>query len=114
MTTEQHEVSIRPATPEDSANLLALLKQLQTESTTFEIANNLNELTVTEEAHQIELIQATTTNIILVAALGDELIGLATAIERNDHSNTSEVGVAVLKEVYHNGQIGRASCRERV
>ncbi|CAH0418782.1 GNAT family N-acetyltransferase [Periweissella ghanensis] len=103
MTTEQHEVSIRPAEPNDAAALLALLKQLQTESTTFEIANNLNELTVAEETHQIELIQATTTNIILVAAIGDELIGLATAIERDDHSNTSELGVAVLKEVYHNG-----------
>lgn len=103
MTTEQHEVSIRPAKPTDAAALLALLKQLQTESTTFEISNNLNELTVAEETHQIELIQATTTNIIFVAAIGDELVGLATAIERDDHSNTSELGVAVLKEVYHNG-----------
>ncbi|MCM0598693.1 GNAT family N-acetyltransferase [Periweissella fabalis] len=103
MTTNQTEVSIRPAIPTDAAALLELLKQLQTESSTFEVANNLNELTIAKETHQIELIQATTTNIILVAALDDQLIGVATAIERNDHSNTSELGVAVLKEFYNNG-----------
>lgn len=102
MTTEQ-EVSIRPATPDDAKNLLNLARQLQTESSTFELGINIDELTVADEAHQIELIQNTTTNIILVAALGDELIGLATAIERPNHSNTSELGVAVLTDVQNNG-----------
>lgn len=102
MSTE-NEVSIRPAVPTDATAILNLLRQLQTESDTFVVANNLDTLTSEHEASQIDLIQNTTTNIIFVAAFGDELVGIATAIERDDHSNTSELGVAVLATVQGNG-----------
>lgn len=112
MTTE-NQVSIRLATRDDAANLIKLLHILKTESTTFEVMTNLAVADISAISEQIELIQSTTNNLILLATFGEKLIGIATASQVTHHSDTSEIGVAVLQEFHHNG-IGTALVDELI
>lgn len=107
------EVSIRLAKSEDAKNILELLKVLNAESNTIEIATNIKNMDIKETKEQIELVQNTTSNLILVATFGDDLIGIGTAIEKSDHSNSSELGVAVLQKFQKNG-IGTALVDELI
>ncbi|VDG17884.1 N-acetyltransferase [Lactobacillus sp.] [Lactiplantibacillus mudanjiangensis] len=105
-------VEIRPAEATDAAQLLALLKQLATESNTFTADDGLGELSEADERSQIEQITKTTTNIIMVAALGDELLGVGTVQATDDLvHDQGEVGVAVLKTYWGNG-LGTALVEE--
>ncbi|CAM3257570.1 GNAT family N-acetyltransferase [Lactiplantibacillus plajomi] len=97
-------VSIRPAEPADAGALLKLVKQLATESNTFTVDEGLGELSEQEESAQIEQLTRTTTNTILVAALGRQLIGVATVQAGETIAATrGEIGVAVLKDYWGMG-----------
>ncbi|MBM7544539.1 GNAT family N-acetyltransferase [Periweissella beninensis] len=90
-------VSIRPINSTDASALLKLVKVLITESDTFTLDTNLKYYSVEQQVIAINEIQATTTNVIFVAAYKDQLIGLAT-IQPTLHDNKQgEIGVAVLK-----------------
>lgn len=107
-------VDIRPAEPSDAAQLLALLTQLATESNTFTVDDGLGELTEAEERQQIEQITRTTTNVIFVAALGDELIGVGTVQATDDLiKQQGEIGVAVRKQYWGAG-LGSALVDEMI
>lgn len=112
MTTE-NQVSIRLASPSDASALIELLTVLKTESSTFEIMTDLNVVDVNLISDQIELIQNTTSNLILLATLGEKLIGIATASQVNHNTTVSEIGVAVLAAFQHNG-IGTALVDELI
>ncbi|MFC6181055.1 GNAT family N-acetyltransferase [Lactiplantibacillus daowaiensis] len=105
-------VDVRPAEPADAAQLLALLRQLATESNTFTVDDGLGEFSEADERAQIEQITRTTTNTIFVAALGAELIGVGT-VQATDAlvPERGEVGVAVLKSYWGNG-LGSALVEE--
>lgn len=105
-------VDVRPAEVTDAAQLLALLAQLGRESNTFTVDDGIEELSETDEAEQIERISGTTTNVIFVAVLGDQLIGVSTVQASTDFSAAQgEVGVAVLKEFWGMG-LGTALVEE--
>ncbi|RRG17510.1 GNAT family N-acetyltransferase [Weissella viridescens] len=92
------ELMIRLAEPEDSANLLALLRQLAQESDTFCITQDLDTVDAITEAQNITAIQQTTNNLMLVVAdEANHLYGIATATALLDDPKVAEVGVAVLK-----------------
>lgn len=91
------ELMIRPAEGRDADKLLALLHQLQTESTTFMVAQDLETIDGVTEADNISFLQATTNNIILVVASDeDDLFGLISAAAIPGKPREVEVGVAVL------------------
>ena len=91
------ELMIRPAEGRDADKLLALLHQLQTESTTFMVAQDLETIDGVTEADNINFLQATTNNIILVVASDeDDLFGLISAAAIPGKPREVEVGVAVL------------------
>lgn len=90
------EVGIRAAQPNDAGVMLAMLKQLQTESDFFELDTELDQVSAASEARQIELLNASGTNLILLATAGTQLIGIATVQQVSDV--TGEVGVAVLND----------------
>lgn len=98
--TNQHTdmVDIRPITSADASALLKLVKILVTESDTFTLDANLDNLSLEQQIAAINHIQATTTNVIFVAAYNNELIGLATINANRTTVNQGEIGVAVLKE----------------
>ncbi|WP_429970671.1 N-acetyltransferase family protein [Fructilactobacillus sp. Tb1] len=95
------EVGLRAADAEDATAMLKLLKQLESESNFFELDADLDSVTAEQEARQIELMNASGTNLILLATVGDQLIGIATVEQIND--STGELGVAVLNDFQHMG-----------
>lgn len=97
------EVNLRRAEPRDGKNILELLRQLQKESDNFIVDSNLDEITSELESRQIELINQTKTNIIIVVEFDNQLIGLTTIDQIDD--NIGELGIAILEEFqgYHLG-----------
>jgi len=92
------ELMIRPAQAQDASNLLALLSQLQGESTTFMVAQDYEEIDGLTQAENIEFLQTTTNNVILVVASDEgELFGLISAAALPGQPRQAEIGVAVLK-----------------
>lgn len=89
------EIIFRLAEPTDAANILQLLKQLQTESDTFLVDSDLTSLTPDVEAQQIKLINQSLTNLMALAVLNDQLIGIVTVDGLT--REVGEVGIAVLK-----------------
>ncbi|MBS0950301.1 GNAT family N-acetyltransferase [Weissella minor] len=93
------ELAIRLATGADSAALLALLKTLQSESDTFCIAQDVETIDVVSESDNIEALQNTLNNVMLVVADdADNLYGIATATASLTEPTHAEVGIAVLKD----------------
>ncbi|WP_251898817.1 GNAT family N-acetyltransferase [Lactiplantibacillus paraplantarum] len=105
-------VDVRPAEVADATQLLALLAQLGRESNTFTVDEGIEDLSETDEQEQIAHINGTTTNIIFVATLASQLIGVSTVQASTDFSAAQgEVGVAVLKEFWGMG-LGTALIEE--
>lgn len=95
-------VEIKVAAPADAAGLLALLKQLQTESTAVTFSH-LDQLTVAQEAQALAQINAATGGIILLAMLAGQPIGLVTVMQLADAPGVGELGIAVRKAYWHQG-----------
>ncbi|AGL88326.1 Acetyltransferase [Limosilactobacillus fermentum F-6] len=95
-------VFLREAKPTDAAALLALLTQLQTETNAI-VYSNLANMTVEREAQNLAQIARSNTGIILVATYQGKLIGLATVMRIEGDANAGELGLAVLKDYWHNG-----------
>ena len=91
------DVMIRPAEGQDAKPMLALLHQLQSESTTFMVAQDLGKIDDVTEADNISYLQSTTNNIILLAASDEgDLFGIISAAALPNQPREVEVGVAVL------------------
>lgn len=98
------ELVVRPAEADDATGLLQLLMQLQNESSTFMVANDLSAVDGVTEADNIEYLQTTTNNIILVMA--DEqanLYGVISAAAIPGQPRVAEIGVAVLEKYQGHG-----------
>ncbi|GAK31446.1 acetyltransferase [Weissella oryzae SG25] len=98
------EIEIRLAEDEDTVNLLILMQKLMDESDTFTLEQDLTSLQVEQTADNIERLNSTANNILLVAA-GDnqELFGVISAAALPGHPRIAEVGMAVLKKVQGHG-----------
>jgi ribosomal protein S18 acetylase RimI-like enzyme len=108
------ELMIRLAEAGDGAKLIALMTQLAGESTTFSLANNLDDVSAADEGENIEALQSTANNVIMVVA--DEvgnLYGVVSAAAMNGRPRVAEVGVAVLAE-YQGFGLGQALMAEVV
>lgn len=106
------EVTITEATREDASAVLTLLKQLDEETETFTVEDDLTKLTVDIEACQLELIQQSHENLVLLAKYQNQAIGLATVMKDETHK-LGEVGVAVLKSFWNQG-LGTALVEETI
>lgn len=106
------EVAIVEATREDADEVLKLLKQLDQETETFTVEDDLNKLTATTEEKQLELIQQSRENLILLAKYQGHAIGLA-SVMKDETTELGEVGVAVLKSFWNQG-LGTALVEETI
>lgn len=88
------EINFRLADPADAQKVLVLLKQLQSETDTFLVDSNLDELTPEMEAKQIGLINQSYRNLMALAVLDDQPVGIVTVDGLG--ANDGEVGIAVL------------------
>lgn len=96
------EVNFDIANKKDAAKVLGLLRALQVESTTFTISPEFATLTVDDEADNIDKISQTDDNLILLAWLDGEPIGIVT-VSRVPGSPLGELGLAVRKAYWHQG-----------
>lgn len=97
------ELVIRKAVATDAPAVLNLLKRLKTESTTFE--DTSNEVDPATEGKQIQLISKSNQQLLLLAILDGEVVGLVTVLPTSDEQ-VGEIGVAVRKRHWREG-IGR-------
>ncbi|MCF6515709.1 GNAT family N-acetyltransferase [Lactobacillus sp. S2-2] len=104
---EEDNVVIKMAEGTDAPSILDLLKQLNQESSYLAVDDNLNELTNAQEAIQIDLLNSSGKNIVLIAKINNEIIGIVSITELDDAPNEGELGVAVL-EKYQNMGLGTA------
>lgn len=100
------DVLIRMPNAEDAANLLALLGRLQQESDTFSLADADDPISAAQEADQLEQIKNSPRHLLLVASLGDQLLGVL-SVSPTPQGNVGELGIAVEKAYWHLG-IGTA------
>lgn len=99
------EVTVELATRGNAAAILQFLKARATESDAV-LVPHLDEVTVEQEARNIDLINQFDDCIMLLASLGDEIVGLVTVMVLPDQPTTGELGVVVAKKYWRNG-IGR-------
>lgn len=98
------EVFVRPAERQDAINLMQLIFQLQDESNTFLVEQDPNQIEPDEEADNIDILQTTTNNIMLVAKTDqNQLVGLASASALPGQPRIAEIGVAVLNDFQGHG-----------
>ncbi|MFD1317539.1 GNAT family N-acetyltransferase [Loigolactobacillus zhaoyuanensis] len=108
-----NEVTIRIVRPTDAAQLLTLLRQLQQE-TPFLLADATDlASSATAETEQLTQLLQTDNNLLLVAALGDQLVGFArvAASSAPEIQHIGEVGIALLHEFWGYG-LGTALLEE--
>ncbi|USS93647.1 GNAT family N-acetyltransferase [Fructilactobacillus ixorae] len=92
--TEAFEVRLRAAVATDAAALLQLGAQLQTESAFVVIDAHNHPPTVAEEAEAITQLNSSGTNLIVVATVAEQLVGLVTITETDP--KRGELGIVVL------------------
>lgn len=100
------EVAIRLPNAADAQALLALLERLQQESDTFSLADADDPISAAQEADQLEQIKDSPKHLLLVASLGQQLLGVL-SISPTPQGNVGELGIAVEKKYWHLG-IGTA------
>lgn len=97
-----NEVSLTVAGPDDAAKILQLLRLIQVESDLVTFTHDFEKISVQQEAMNIERINETDDNIIMLAEYEDRFIGIVT-VSRVADKPYGEVGIAVLKEFWHQG-----------
>ena len=95
------EVHMRIPFPEDAQGIIDFLKAAAKESDTILIPD-LDKLTEEEERIVIDATTASPNDLMLIAHLGDEIVGLLTIRHVKDQS-AGELGVVVKKEYWGNG-----------
>lgn len=96
------EVYLDVAHRQDAAKVLALLRLLQVESEMFTVSPEFATLTVNDEAENIEQINQTTDNLILLAWENATPIGIIT-VSHLSHTGDGELGIAVRRSYWHQG-----------
>lgn len=99
------EISIKLATSKDAEQVLRFLRETAMESDAVLIPH-LNEVSQTEEARNIDLINQFDDCVMLLAMLEDEIVGMVTVMVLENQPTTGELGVIVRKKYWRNG-IGR-------
>lgn len=100
------DVSIREAQPTDAAAIIHFLRQASQESDAI-LITGLQSLTSAKESDNLATIQRSDDCEVVVAYLGQQVIGIVTIMVVADHPDTGELGVVVARNYWHNG-IGSA------
>ncbi|WP_208559207.1 GNAT family N-acetyltransferase [Marinilactibacillus kalidii] len=110
---EEIEISIREAIPSDAASLLACLEKTALQTGYMTMGEEGSGLSVEEEAHHIAEIYDSEINCLIVALLGEEIIGMATihAVDKPKIKHIGELGIVVDK-TYWGFKIGTELLKE--
>ncbi|MFD1672559.1 GNAT family N-acetyltransferase [Agrilactobacillus yilanensis] len=107
MTKQAKSLIIREAVPADAAALLAYLKQVSTESNYLLVTAEDYGQTPELEALALADIYESDNNLLLLALLGDEIVGMVRIAGEEDLHlrHIGEIGISV-KKAYWGHQIG--------
>lgn len=104
------EVEIKLATGDDAPRVLKFLRQAATESDAVTVPH-LAQVTVDQEKQNIDLINQFDDCVIMLAMLGEEILGIVTVMVLESQPTAGELGVVVAKKYWRNG-IGRLLVEE--
>ncbi|KRN27662.1 hypothetical protein IV38_GL001874 [Lactobacillus selangorensis] len=109
MASEQLEITIREAVPDDAAALLKVFEQLNQETNFVVLTPSELKLTPETEAMELADLYDSDNNALFVALAGSQIIGLVRMTADLDvHTgHIGDLGIAVLKDYWHCG-IGTA------
>jgi ribosomal protein S18 acetylase RimI-like enzyme len=94
------ELVIREAIPDDAEKLLSFLNKVSQE-TDFITHDSIRDVTVDDEKLSIDQIYNSPNDELILAILGDDIIGFSRLEEVN--SSESEFGIVVEKDFWNNG-----------
>lgn len=97
------EVSFVEGQAEDAQGIVQLIQKLESETTSIEFDDAISKLSLEQIGENLNLIQQSPLNFLLIAKLGETPIGIVTLIETNEVKHRAELGVGVLKDYWHNG-----------
>ena len=95
-------VKIKLAEPKDASKVLSFLRQAATESDAVTIPH-LERVTVKEEQENLQVIDDSDDCVILLAILGDQIIGIVTVMRLAEKTEMGELGVIVAQKYWHQG-----------
>lgn len=95
-------VKIKLAEPKDASKVLSFLRQAATESDAVTIPH-LERVTVKEEQENLQVIDDSDDCVILLAILGDQIIGIVTVMRLAEKPEMGELGVIVAQKYWHQG-----------
>ena len=93
---------IKLAEPKDASKVLSFLRQAATESDAVTIPH-LERVTVKEEQENLQVIDDSDDCVILLAILGDQIIGIVTVMRLAEKPEMGELGVIVAQKYWHQG-----------
>ncbi|MBD7895182.1 GNAT family N-acetyltransferase [Limosilactobacillus sp. Sa3CUN2] len=95
-------VKIKLAEPKEASKVLSFLRQAATESDAVTIPH-LERVTVKEEQENLQVIDDSDDCVILLAILGDQIIGIVTVMRLAEKPEMGELGVIVAQKYWHQG-----------
>lgn len=95
-------VKIKLAEPKDASKVLSFLRQAATESDAVTIPH-LERVTVKEEQENLQVINDSDDCVILLAILGDQIIGIVTVMRLAEKPEMGELGVIVAQKYWRQG-----------
>ena len=97
------EVSFAEGSAADAAEIVQLIKQLECETNSIEFDETIYKLSLEQVGKNLDFIQQSPTNFLLIAKFEETPIGIVTLVETDSEKHHAELGVGVLKEYWHNG-----------
>lgn len=98
-------ISIRPASPNDAAGVLAHVSQTSKETSFLTMENEGPNITAEAEKHHLEKINESDNNFLLLALDGDNIVGMASikggSSPKVEH--IGELGVSIVKDYWGMG-----------
>ena len=103
--SEEISLTIREAQPNDASELLAMMQQVEEETDFLVMDEQGMELTPEALALSIEYLQDSNNNLLLLACMGQKIIGVVSvkAGEQYRISHVGEVGISILKDYWDLG-----------
>ncbi|EMF0085651.1 GNAT family N-acetyltransferase [Enterococcus hirae] len=100
--SEEISLTIREAQPNDASELLAMMQQVEEETDFLVMDEKGMELTPEALALSIEYLQDSNNNLLLLACMGQKIIGVVSVKTGEQYriSHVGEVGISILKDYW--------------
>ncbi|MDR2834382.1 MAG: GNAT family N-acetyltransferase [Streptococcaceae bacterium] len=100
--SEEINLIIRQAIPDDAENLLYTLNQIRQETDFLTMDENDVNISIEFQRHQLENIYESENNVLILAFDGEKIIGSISVHANSQHriKHIGEIGISILKEYW--------------